>query len=229
MKNWLIGTGIAAVAATAYFIVKGKPKVENRVGWYDVEGWGYRNPHGIVDICIHHTATPQSWSIQDIADIHIGKWNKGISYTYFIDTDTIYQLNRIDALTYHNGVDNTHSLAIAMLGDFEKYPPTNTQIKLLNWLINDIKKGGQDFRLKGIEYLMGHNEFKATACPGKYVDMDKLRAFHGMDKRTFEQYALKTTPLVPSKSTLPVNGGLLFETTKSGIGGTYEITDKEDN
>lgn len=115
----------------------------------------------IEQIIIHHSAdngTPYS-----IADYHVGtkKW-PGIGYHFLIDKNgVVYQSNDIDTVSYHLANQNTISLGICCIGNFEEDKPTDAQVESLIWLLACIRA------VIGHKPIFGHKDKGSTLCPGK--------------------------------------------------------------
>lgn len=129
-------------------------------------------------IIMHHSASidgqAQNWG--EIRRYHIHKrgWSN-IGYHYGIEVvDYDYEI-LIGRFEHENGVhctgQNSQAIGICMVGNFEKHP-----VPLLQWhkalrLVRQIMKTHD---LKPTD-VYGHRDFKATACPGKKLDMEKFR------------------------------------------------------
>lgn len=123
----------------------------------------------ITTLTIHHTVTPDSTPIENIASFHVNErgW-PGIGYHYVIKADgSIYQTNWLETKSYHAGTDapgdeNLYSVGIALQGDFTHNPPPQAQLDAAHWLVTDLKS-----RLD-IDQVLGHKEMPGaqTACPG---------------------------------------------------------------
>lgn len=161
-----------------YFLMSSftsKGKIINIVNKLPKKGrWGKRSISGITDITVHHSASPSSQTAYDFARYHVNsKGWPGIGYHFVIERDgTIHQTNELDSLSYHNGYNNTKAIGVCMSGNFENAPPDQRQIESLIWLVKYIKN-----RVPSVFRLVGHKEYAGeTACPGRYVNMNTLRA-----------------------------------------------------
>lgn len=136
--------------------------------------WGKRDLGKVTDITVHHSASPSSQTAYDFARYHVNsKGWPGIGYHFVIERDgTIHQTNELDSLSYHNGYNNSKAIGVCMSGNFENTPPDQRQIESLIWLVKYLKK-----KVPSVFRLVGHKEYAgATACPGRYVNMNTLRA-----------------------------------------------------
>lgn len=68
---------------------------------------------------------------------------------------------------------NEQSIAICLVGDFNKGKPTQSQIRALLELIQELQ---QDFHIP-TDHILGHNEVDRTKtnCPGKHFPMAELK------------------------------------------------------
>lgn len=152
-----------------------KSKIINIVNRLPRAGnWGKRPVSGITDITVHHSASPSSQTAYDFARYHVNsKGWPGIGYHFVIEKDgTIHQTNDLESLSYHNGYNNSKAIGVCMSGNFENTPPDQRQIESLIWLVKYLKK-----KVPSVFRLVGHKEYAgATACPGRYVNMNTLRA-----------------------------------------------------
>ena len=121
----------------------------------------------ITHITIHHSAAPANIPVETIAAYHVNNndW-PGIGYHFCIGPDgTIYQVNRLETISYHAGVVNDYTVGICLEGDFRNgLIPTPKQIEsaghLSAWL-------SQKLNIP-VANIMGHKEYpkNATECPG---------------------------------------------------------------
>ena len=65
---------------------------------------------------------------------------------------------------------NQHGIGIALIGNFEKKPPTAAQLASVKRLIGVLKGA---YRISS-EKVIGHGDIKATACPGKFFPMAEV-------------------------------------------------------
>lgn len=133
----------------------------------------------IDEIIVHHTAGPINQTIDTIARYHVEPGNHictegcpGIAYHFMIDAGgTAYQVNDLEAVSFHASGHNTRSIGISMIGTFDELSPSSAQyatlIRLIRWLN---KKLGRELSIHG------HREFANKSCPGWAVDIDQIRA-----------------------------------------------------
>lgn len=146
-------------------------KIERMVGLLPRGSTKYnlRPLHAIEQIVVHHSA--DNGTIQSIAEYHTAPKPKGngwpgIGYTFVIDQEgIIYQAHDLDTLCFNVANQNTKSLGICLIGNFEKNPVPPAQLESLKWLIPQVKQF-----LKPLK-VIGHREAEgaATKCPGKHL------------------------------------------------------------
>jgi len=113
-------------------------------------------------IVLHHTVgkgTPKAF-----AKYHISKGWPGIGYHFLIDKEgKVYQTNRLDTISYNVALTNTKVLGIAVIGNYETKNLNTKQKRSLTELVKLLRA------LVGNKPVVGHNKFRATLCPGKYI------------------------------------------------------------
>ena len=139
-------------------------------------------------VVIHHTDTPSTMTVRQIADYHVNgerrdaqgnlvkaQW-PGIGYHYVIGPDgTIFQTNRAETRSYHAGPANNDSVGISLIGRFmkrnwdgtpippEKQLPSPAQMDSVSRLIAWLMK---EHGISSVEKIVGHKEVMDTTCPG---------------------------------------------------------------
>jgi N-acetyl-anhydromuramyl-L-alanine amidase AmpD len=125
-----------------------------------------RTLNKITHITIHHSAAPANVAPDRVAAYHVNTvgW-PGIGYHFYVEPDgEIFQVNRLETVSYHVGNSNSYAVGICVSGTFNGVVPTPRQIEqaghLIAWLM-------QKLNIK-IENIMGHKEFpeNVTECPG---------------------------------------------------------------
>lgn len=121
------------------------------------------------NIVVHHSAS----DVGDAFEInrwHVNRGWSGIGYHYVILKNGTVQRGRPEnAVGAHCiGQRNFDSIAICLIGNFEKYPPTKEQMKSLIWLIRYIRKR------HGKLPVQRHSDNQATACPGRLFPHQEL-------------------------------------------------------
>lgn len=125
-------------------------------------------------IAIHHSQRKID-SPKRIKDFHIKirGW-ENIGYHYLIDKNGKLCKGRSEKfIGAHVYGHNKNSIGICLIGNYDEESPTKKQIRTL---IKFLKQKTKEFKIP-IKNILGHREFpKVTkTCPGKFVDMDKIR------------------------------------------------------
>lgn len=127
----------------------------------------------IEQVVIHHSAGPAQQTPRQIARYHIGSNHvcadgcPGILYHYLIDrSGRAYQVNDLEAITYHAAGQNTRSVGICFIGNYNEYPPTDRQLRSLERIIDQVEK-----KVKRTLYRTTHQNTcgGCTECPGDYL------------------------------------------------------------
>lgn len=116
-------------------------------------------------IVVHHTASSKTQSLETIAKFHVETrgW-PAIAYHIAInESGDVYLLNDIEKKTYHNSADNTNTIGVVVVGNYEQYEPSEASIKSLQAVTDALC---MTLKIKGIK---GHRDYKNTSCPGKYL------------------------------------------------------------
>ncbi len=131
-------------------------------------------------IVIHHTATEQG-SVESIHEAHLAREWLGIGYHFVIGNGNGMPDGEIEPTFRwreqlhgaHAGAEeyNQHGIGIALIGNFEKQPPTPAQLASVKRLVAVLKTA---YRIDS-EHVIGHREVKATACPGKLFPIAEVR------------------------------------------------------
>jgi len=84
---------------------------------------------------------------------------------------------------------NASGIGICLVGNFETQRPTRRQQTAMNELVSRL---AEKFAIKP-EGIVGHAEIKPTACPGKYLAVDRLRRRFSIQlNRTLSETTAKT-------------------------------------
>jgi N-acetylmuramoyl-L-alanine amidase len=123
-------------------------------------------------LVIHHSAA-ENQSPETIANFHVNSSHlsadgaPGIAYHFYIREDgTAYQTNQLETISWHVANNNTKCVGICLSGNLENRPPTEAQKNSAVQLVRQLK------RQLGNVQVKPHGFFKATACPGRYLDMN---------------------------------------------------------
>jgi len=129
-----------------------------------------------IGLTIHHTDGHTTDTVESVKKLHKEKNGWGdIGYHYMLEIkDGKGYLKKGRSTGYwgaHAGVDyyNSNYLGLSVAGDYHKNKmPEQIYEDLISAICTLVKK----FKLT---HLNGHRECKATDCPGKNIDLNKLR------------------------------------------------------
>lgn len=120
-------------------------------------------------ILVHHTAGNSNSNAMRIHATHLNNGWWGIGYHFIIMANgTIERGRPFHAEGSHEPSLNKVSVGIVLTGNFEKYKPFIAQKQSLSWLISAIKVAYPHCKVGG------HKDFRATLCPGKNLDLNKI-------------------------------------------------------
>ncbi|QEK13735.1 N-acetylmuramoyl-L-alanine amidase (plasmid) [Crassaminicella thermophila] len=131
------------------------------------------NPNKII---LHHSAT-DGGTFESIRRYHIehNGW-RDIGYHYLITKDGVLHKGRDEKDTgAHTKGENTTSIGICLVGNFDRYEPNKKQLDTLYKLLEDI------FDRYGKMPIYPHSKFAPKTCPGTQFPLDEVIA------RTFEE------------------------------------------
>lgn len=133
-------------------------------------------------ILIHHTVTAQTVDYQqslqvvkqvqnyhrNVADNRKGVWDD-IGYHFLIDgAGRVFEGRHAEIMGVHAGSGNAHSVAISMIGNFDRdqltEPQRDSMVRLVSFLSMKYRK---DPSAQG--FISGHRHHMSTGCPGKNV------------------------------------------------------------
>lgn len=80
--------------------------------------------------------------------------------------------NRSPGYSTRNTYINTVGIAVVMVGNLERHPPAALQYQSLVSLLVTLAR---EYYIPP-ERIIGHRELQHTKCPGKHLDMNRLRA-----------------------------------------------------
>ena len=148
-----------------------KPDVELRE-------WSY--------IVLHHTAS-ETGSVESIHEEHLKRKDKkgnhwlGIGYHFVIGNGSGMSDGEIEQTFRwrqqlqgaHAGIAdyNQHGIGIVLIGNFENSPPTSAQTSSVKKLVGILKR---EYGIASGK-VIGHNDVKATECPGKLFPMSDVQ------------------------------------------------------
>lgn len=138
-------------------------------------------------LTVHHTAMQADGDtrsgverMQALYEYHAENRGWGdIGYHYLIDEDgQIYEgkAGGKYVIGGHAYCNNTNTLGIALLGNFDVEQPTQKQMKALQWLVIDLGEtynidlnAKVQFHGKTLDPVIGHRDLLSTDCPGFYL------------------------------------------------------------
>lgn len=132
-------------------------------------------------IIVHHSGS-DSGDLAFIKKVHQQKGYEGVAYHFIINNGSrgtiagqIEQSSRWKSRenagsTLRDHV-NEYGIAIVMVGNLQNHPPSEQQKEAL---INLLVRLSGKYNIS-IDKIRGHRELQNTKCPGKYMDMEKIR------------------------------------------------------
>ena len=171
MKKILwIGSGILTLLIAVTMTALNIKNIINLLPKSLTKTYGKRNLRLLKYIVIHHSAI-DGFNAFDYAKWHLKRGWPAIGYHYVIEKDgAIQQTNELTTISYHVKGFNTKSIGISMSGNLQKHKPTDAQLKSLVALIKKLKK-----EVKKDLIVKGHRELNESLCPGKFVNLSKIR------------------------------------------------------
>lgn len=130
----------------------------------------------ITGIVIHHSASADDITAEDIDRWHKGNGWSEIGYHYVVLKDGSIQEGRsIEKNGAHTKGHNIGTIGICVIGNFSEDDPTDavfgSRVLGLAYLVNRLRD------IYGDIPVTGHRERNATECPGSKVDLDQMRRF----------------------------------------------------
>jgi len=121
-------------------------------------------------IIVHHTATPQTTTVESIRGYHMNSlgW-RDIGYHYLIAQDMIRLGRPVHIQGAHCSGNNEDSIGVAVIGDY-RYGKDDFDSGTLAILLEDLCR-----QYPGVR-IFGHKELANTLCPGEQI-MDWLKAW----------------------------------------------------
>jgi len=131
----------------------------------------------IEQVIIHHSTGPTTQTPSSIAQYHVGPNHisnegiPGIAYHYIIDREAnVFHTQDLENISWHVSGQNTRSIGICFIGDYDELEPTEMQILQLLRLIQYLNR-----RLGRRLQIAGHRDYSTKTCPGKYTNLDQVR------------------------------------------------------
>jgi len=144
-----------------------------------------KTPREWKTIVLHHTAT-EAGSVESIHASHLKRTTRGepwlgIGYHFVIGNGkgmpdgavegTFRWRDQLHGAHAGHQAHNQHGIGIALIGHFDKQPPTPAQLASLRRLITHLKTAHSIPAAS----LLGHGDIKPTACPGKLFPLATLK------------------------------------------------------
>ncbi len=155
----------------------------------DAYNWSWTRPLSQVNyLAIHHSATADSKTPEDIANVHINNngWG-GIGYHFIISKDgTVYYVGDISTARANAANLNEQVLGICLVGNFiQGQVPSSAQLesthKLCEFFISDFSALSN---INSWDKVRGHKELpnQSTDCPGDNWDSWRILIVEGIGK-----------------------------------------------
>jgi len=136
-------------------------------------------------IIFHHTATGGG-DVEAIDAVHRERTDEagrpwlGIGYHFVIGNGngmpdgliepTFRWTEQLHGAHAGDRLHNETGIGICLVGNFEQGPPSERQLASLKQLVSMLRS---QFDISS-EYLLGHGEFKSTACPGRFFPLQEV-------------------------------------------------------
>lgn len=180
------GAGQALLEFAAFQVEQKFPSVApimSRMGWHAEPPARPDSPQKPYRVTVHHTAgrhpmteEETAKAVKDTQHYHMvgrglqGTYNfKDIGYHFLIAGDgRVAEGVRAEYWGTHAGGANAGNLGIAMMGNFDKYKPTDASVESLTRLVTFLAlKYQQKPKTKG--FLEPHLHYNNTGCPGRHM------------------------------------------------------------
>jgi N-acetyl-anhydromuramyl-L-alanine amidase AmpD len=172
---WILGLVLLFFLLTSFRVSKIK-NITNSLPRHPDKDYAKRDLSAIDQIVIHHSATPEDTTALSIANYHVGPNHisddgiPGIAYHFLIDVKgQILQVNELTTISWHTSGQNTRSIGICLIGNFDEISPSKAHYKSLIYLIRYLRK-----KLGPLE-IAGHNEYANKSCPGDQIDWELIQ------------------------------------------------------
>lgn len=161
MKNNKL-TSIGVVLLTI-FSAMGVYNYTNTLPKSDTKKYATRSLDRPLYITFHHTAT-KGQTIRQIAKGHLHRGFPEIGYHFAIGWDgKIYQLNKIEEISWHDSGQNTNSIGVVFIGNYQEKKLPDKAYYAAKTLVDSLSR---HLTIKGVRY---HRMTSPTLCPGQYA------------------------------------------------------------
>lgn len=137
--------------------------------------WKPRPLESITRLVLHHAASSEQATNDELNRIHHGRGWWRLAYHYTISpTGQIFKVNKATHVTFTVKGGNTPTLSVCLIGNRELIAPPTAQWLAAVDLFRDL------IAAYGEKLIYGHQEVptdppQATACPGRMIDMKVFR------------------------------------------------------
>jgi len=138
--------------------------IEDELPTNPLKEYSFRSLDRDLYITFHHSAT-KGQSIEEIATYHVEQkgW-PGIAYHFAINWEgDVFQLQKLDEITYHSKGRNTESIGIVFVGNFQEKDLPDVAVESAECLVMGLK---ESLNIVGVR---GHRDVRATLCPGDFA------------------------------------------------------------
>lgn len=159
--SFLIGAGVT------YY------NVEDQLPVSPLTEYKFRSLDKPLYVTFHHTAA-ENLDLKNIATYHVEQkgW-PGIAYHFAIDPQgQVFQLQKLEEITYHSAGHNTGSIGVVFLGNFQNKHLSKEAVDSAECLLMGLDEA---LTIKGVR---GHRDVRATLCPGDYAYADLQYLFY---------------------------------------------------
>uniref|UniRef100_UPI0024929DEA peptidoglycan recognition protein family protein n=1 Tax=Aquimarina algiphila TaxID=2047982 RepID=UPI0024929DEA len=161
MKNKVIG-GIIGVLGVV-FASMGVINLTDSLPKSETKNYRKRSLERPLYITYHHTAS-KGQSLKQIARGHLHRGFPEIGYCFAIGWDgTIYQLNDVNEISWHDSGHNTNSIGIVFVGNYHEKELPDAALQAAKRLQDSLSV------YLNIVRVRYHRQTSPTACPGKYA------------------------------------------------------------
>ncbi len=136
-----------------------------------------RDLYNLKYIVIHHSVTPEDFTVEDIRKIHLSKGYSDVGYHFLITKDGLkvgrdIKYNGAHAISEKSDVKMNHyGIGLCIIGDFSKKEISD---KLVNETVYAINKIAKKYNIPiDLKHIIPHYAVDYTECPMKKT-MEKI-------------------------------------------------------
>ena len=183
--------------------------IQSKTGLWNTPWMPSAEPRSWKYLVLHHTAS-EGGSVNSIHEAHLqrkdnqGRPWKGIGYHFVIGNGNGMADGAVEPTFRwreqmhgaHAGVADYNNLGIGivLIGNFQTQPPSTAQLASLERLVTALS---QEYGIT-TENVIGHNDVKATACPGRHFPLASIKqqiAFSSDEQRSHEDSRIRLAGL----------------------------------